>query len=324
MSPIENHLKVALSQAIAWIPILLIVLFIFLVPPVAIAIILAFFASPLVTILHSSTKIPLTLCTILIMMILALFLTAFLFFSVLGLVEFALIIKRHAASLTINHVFVKESVDFLEVKILEMSSTLLKQLLMLIQSLFQQMIHFFIFLLSFFFALRECGRNRFWFLNFFPTSMRTHVKKVFVTAGTLLSSFVYIEIRLLFLTFILLVICFFFLRFESPITMGFLISLVDSFPFLGIGVFIIPMAAYFYYRNDYLTGSVLVVVYIAVLLIRQFAESYLWASMFTLKPVYTFLIIASTIYAFGIIGVIFTPFLLFIASKIKNHALFTE
>ena len=120
----------------------------------------------------------------------------------------------------------------------------------------------FIFLVAYFFALRESGKNRFWFLVYFPVSMRASAKRIFTKSGELFGTFAFVEARLFLLTFIILSIGFSVLGFESPIGSAFLVSLADSLPLLGIGLFLIPMSAFFLYSNQLFIGVSLALLYI--------------------------------------------------------------
>ncbi len=126
---------------------------------------------------------------------------------------------------------------------------LLEYTVTIIQTVFQQLFSLFIFLVAYFFALRESGKNRFWFLVYFPVKIRKPAKRMFTKAGKLIGTFISVEARLFFLTFLILTIGFFFLTIQSPIGIAFLISLADSLPFLGIGFFLFPMAAFFLYTG---------------------------------------------------------------------------
>ena len=148
-------------------------------------------------------------------------------------------------------------------------------------------------------------------------------KKDVAEAGKLIGTFVFVEARLIFLTFIILTIGFALLHFGSPIGMAFLISLADSLPFLGIGIFLIPMTAFFlytgiicrdltyftlYFYNDYSANGRIVHVGIHI-------------SFKTNSCIFHHGLLRIFI---GLPGILLTPFLLFAAMKVKQHPLFTS
>lgn len=307
-----------------WFPVIFTLLIIFLFPPIAIAIIVAYFTAPLLLAVHQTTKLPFTIATLIVMLLLASISVAVVYIGLYGIVEAIPTIERHLAPFTNETNFVGKILTFLEVKVVEYGHALIEYAFAFLQTLFQQLMSLFIFLIGYFFALRESGKNRFWFLIYFPSKLRKQAKHTLMEASKLIGTFIYVEARLLFITFIILSIGFFFINFTTPIGIALLISFADSLPFLGIGVFLIPMITFFFYTGDFFTGISLVLIYICTMIIRQFAESYMWASTFELKPIHAFFIMACSVYLFGIIGILLTPFLLFAALKVKQHPLFNE
>jgi len=316
--------KTSSEKVLKWLPPLLILLIIFIVPPAAIAVILAYFTAPLLSAVKSVTKIPNTLATLIVMALMILITSSFIYIAMHGIIEIIPSVQRHLEPFTKNKDLTSKFLAFLEEKIVQYGHALLEYALTIIQTVFQHVFSFFIFLIAYFFALRESGKERFWFLVYFPVKMRKTTKKMLVEASKLIGTFISLEARLMFLTFIILAIGFSLLGFDSPIGMAFLIALVDSVPFLGIGIFIIPMAVFFLYINNLIIGIALISLYLFTLITRQFAESYMWASTFQLRPVHAFFIMASSVYLLGFVGILLTPFLLFAALKIKQHRLFTS
>ena len=320
----QNNQKIIKTMMIKWFPIILTIVVIITFPPVAIAVILAYFTSPLLNAVHSLTRLPLTISTILVICLLFFLTGTFVYVGISGIMELVPAVERHLSPFTSNTDIISKVLAFLEDKIVEYGHAILEYTLAIIQNLFQRLVSFFIFLIAYFFALRESGKNRFWFLVYFPVKMRKQAKSSLAEASKVIGTFVSVEARLIFLTFIILSIGFSILKFNSPFGIAFLISLVDGLPFLGIGIFLVPMIAFFIHSGNLYVGISLLLLYLFTITIRQFTESYMWASTFQLKPVHAFLIMASTIYLFGFAGILLSPFLLFAAYKIKQHPLFNE
>ena len=78
--------------------------------------------------------------------------------------------------------------------------------------------------------------------------------------------------QLFTLTFALLSIGFYFLQFDGFIAKAFLIAIADVLPFFGIGIFLIPLAIYFFIVGQPVVGSLIMALYIFVQLIRQLTE----------------------------------------------------
>ena len=67
-----------------------------------------------------------------------------------------------------------------------------------------------------------------------------------------------------------------------------------------------------------------ITLYIFILVSRQLAESKLWASTFHIRTIHTFFISASSILIFGVYGIFLSPFLLLLAVKLKERAIFDK
>ncbi|MEK5037916.1 AI-2E family transporter [Sporosarcina sp. FSL K6-3457] len=307
-----------------WLPVILTGILLFAVPPAAIAVIIAYFTAPILLSLRAIIKLPLTIATLFVMTLIVFLFSSFTFVALHGLIDTIPAVERHIAPFTKNTDIAGKLFTFLEEKVVQYGHAILEYTVGMISTIFQQLFSLFIFLVAYFFALRESGKNRFWFLVYFPTTIRQPAKKMFTKAGQLIGTFISVEIRLFFLTFIIITIGFFFLGFTSPIGTAFLISLADSLPFLGIGLFLLPMAAFFIYTNNLYVGIAIIFLYLFTMITRQMAESYMWASTFQLKPIHAFFITACSVYLFGLPGILLTPFLLFAALKAKQHPLFTS
>ncbi|GKV69583.1 hypothetical protein NCCP2716_20810 [Sporosarcina sp. NCCP-2716] len=315
--------KVFSQYVVPFLPALAAGVFLFAVPPAGIAIILAYFAAPLMRLFHDGFKIPRTLSTLLSMGVMIGAIAGLSFMVTQSLMDTLAAAERHLEPLTGSQDWSGVAISFLRDHVLTAGYALVEHAVSFSALLFQQVFTLFIFLVAFFFALRETGKDRFWFLVYFPKTMRCQAHRLFKKAGELAGQFFSIEVRLFCLTFLLLVIGFFALSFSSPVGTAFFIALSDSLPFLGIGLFLFPMILFYFYTGDLLYGSALLLLYCLALLSRQFGESYLWASAFRVQPVHAFLITASSFYLFGLPGILLTPFLMHIAMKVKGHPGFT-
>lgn len=324
MTSLKREKKLITAMFVRCFPILFTLVIFFLFPPVAIAIILAFLTSPLLNTVRAVTKLPLTLSTLVVIIFICLMSFSFFYIGLYGLIELIPSVEKHLASIHPNIDYMNRLISFLEESIVTYGQAILDYAFTMIQTIIQQFINLVIFFVAYFFALRESGKSRFWFLIYFPVRFRIQARRNLEKASELFSTFLFVEIKLIFITFLILALGFFILQFSFPLGLAFIISLVDSLPFLGIGLFLIPMIAFFLYTSDIWTGVFLTCIYIVVATTRQFAESYMWASAFQLKPIHTFIILACAVYTFGFIGVLLAPFLLFAAFRIKHHPSFNE
>ncbi|WOV88607.1 AI-2E family transporter [Sporosarcina oncorhynchi] len=306
-----------------WLPALLAIIFIYFVPPVGIAIIVAYFTAPILTALRTVSRLPLTIATIFVMLSIIFIASTFLFIALHGLMDTIPLVETQLAHYTKSTNSTGKIFVFLDEKFIEYGHALLEYAISFTTTLFQKIFSLFIFIVAYFFALRESGKNRFWFLIYFPASMKKPAKRIFTKSGELIGTFFFVEARLFLLTFIVLSIGFTILGFNSPIGSAFLVSLIDSLPLFGIGLFLIPMAIFYLYSKQLFVGISLILLYIFVITTRQMAESYMWASAFRVKPIHAFFITVCSFYLFGLPGILLTPFLLFAALKLKKHPSFT-
>ncbi|WP_153730646.1 AI-2E family transporter [Sporosarcina obsidiansis] len=306
-----------------WLPALFIALFVMLIPPIGFAIILAFFTAPLVNSFISLTKLPAFLATLIVMSILTLLLYAFLFFSINGLISVIWTVEDQLVLLI--EIIDSKGFDFYLAaeSFIQSSHDAMEGIISFFQKFFQQLFSIFMFIIAYFFSLRESAKNRFWFLVYFPKKFRPSAKRIFSKSSSLMGHFFSVQIRLFFITFIIMSVGFWLLDFESHFTKAFLISLVDSIPFLGIGLVFLPMIAFAFYIDNVQLAIGLLILYIVLLITRQMTESFLWASTFKLRTVHSFLITACAVYLFGVYGILFLPFFLFLALKVKEHSSFT-
>lgn len=181
-----------------------------------------------------------------------------------------------------------------------------------------------LFFLTVYFSLLESKKNRLWFFALVPKIYRTDWQRYFTKTMELFSYFFLVEFQLFVLTFLLLCGGFSFLQFDGAINKAFLIALADCIPFLGIGLFLVPAALYFFFIGNWLLATSLLVLYIFVQITRQLAESKLWAHTMQLRMAHTFLISAAAFLLFGIYGILLSPLLLFIAVKLKDQPIFAR
>ncbi|WP_301108469.1 AI-2E family transporter [Sporosarcina sp.] len=306
-----------------WLPAVLIVLFVLIIPPIGFAVILAFLTAPLVTSLISLTRLPAFLATLIIMVTIGILLYAFVFFSINGFISIIWTIEDQLALVLEMINFKGLQFDVAAEQIIQSSHEAMENVLAFFQKLFQHIFSLFMFLLAYFFALRESALNRFWFLVYFPQKFRPAAKRIFSKASRLMGHFFSVQIRLFIITFLLMSAGFWLLGFESHFTKAFLVSLFDSIPFLGIGLVFLPMIAFMLYVDNVQLTIGLLILYILLLIVRQMTESYLWAHTFKLRTVHSFIITACAVYLFGLYGILFLPFFLFLALKVKEHPAFT-
>lgn len=296
---------------------------IFYLLPLSGAIFFSYLIFPLVYFFHKKFHIPYFL-SILCVASFALTLIALLSFAVvqstLQLLPFLQNLITAFATQYESHPFF----PMLSEKFSTILDTFLTTILAMTKNIFNSLLDILLFLLTTFFALLESKKNRLWFFAFVPKSYRADWQRYFTKSMSLFSLFLLVELQLFALTFLLLCIGFTILQFDGAINKAFLIALADCIPFLGIGLFLVPAALYFFFIHEWLLALALFGLYIFVQITRQLAESKLWSHTMQLRMTYTFIISAGAFLLFGIYGILISPLLLFIAMKLKAHPIFAR
>ncbi|MGB5946461.1 AI-2E family transporter [Paenisporosarcina sp.] len=307
-----------------WLPVAIILILTWLIYPVTIAILLAYFLHPIVNKLHKATRLPRWITVLLfeISLLASLILGATL--VVKELFEIVYPLRFHLEELQVllktNRVNWQSVIEALSM----VSENILKKLTLFIQHLPAQFVETFVFLVALFFALQESLKSRTWFFIYIPTNTRKTIKPLFLKATDLFEKFTKVEIALFLMTFLQLCIGFYALKFSSPLGLAFLISFADALPFLGTGIILIPMAAFFVLTKQTTLGIIILLLYAFILLTRQLLESFLWANTMHIRAVHVFFISACSLLLFGVPGILLSPFFLLAAVHFSQHPWFTS
>ncbi|MCQ2451320.1 MAG: AI-2E family transporter [Clostridia bacterium] len=124
------------------------------------------------------------------------------------------------------------------------------------------------------------------------------------TARKLLSGY----IILFFLTFAELIVCFVILKIPYPVILAFVVSLVDLLPILGVGTVLIPWGIIALLTHKTFMGVALLVFYLIITFIRNFAEPHIIGKRFNINPLFTLTLVFAGLKLGGVVGVIVLPF----------------
>lgn len=293
-----------------------------IVSPLSIAIFCAYIVYPFVNFCNKKLKIPFTISVLLISLSFFYLIYILIHVTLQSCILLLPILQDTLVQLTNQQPANLLSTVFNEA--LSMADKLVQYVFQLIQQLFQYFFELIIFIMAFYFSLFESKRNRYWFFLYTPKLVRDEWKRYFSKAMDLFIRFLFVEVRLFLLTFILLSCGFILLKFEHAILKAFFISVSDALPFFGIGFVLVPLAIYYFFTGKTFLGVAIIVLYIFIQTIRQLTESYLWASTFHLRTVHSFVISAASVLVFGFYGIILSPFFLLLAVKLKEKSIFAR
>lgn len=295
----------------------------YFIPPIIFGLFFAYLLIPVFQFFKQQLRIPFFIVVIL--------LSIFLFSVIVSIVLLfihsflTLLPLLQSSLLSLEDTYIKHLLlPFIVEKLQTFLHDLLYLFVNLIKNSVQSLFEFFIFVITFYFALFESNKNRLWFFSYIPKAYRDSWSRYFQKGMDLLGSFIVVEMQLFTLTFTLLCIGFYFLNFDAFIIKAFIIAFADCLPFLGIGIFLIPVAAYYFIISNPLMGIAIIAIYFVVQMIRQLTESMLWSHTLHLRMIHTFLVSAASVLLFGFYGIILSPILLMVAIKLKQHAIFAK
>lgn len=128
-------------------------------------------------------------------------------------------------------------------------------------------------------------------------------RKLFSTTLSYLKAY----LILLFLTFGELLVVFLFLRVRFAITLALLIALLDALPVLGVGTVLIPWGALELLMGDWTRGVVLIVLWLAMTLFRQFIEPRIVGAKLGIHPLAALAAVWAGAKLLGLWGLFFAP-----------------
>lgn len=112
------------------------------------------------------------------------------------------------------------------------------------------------------------------------------------------------------ITFFELLVGFILLKIPNFLVLSFIVSLVDLLPVFGTGVVLLPWSVVDFLQSNYKQGFGLIILYLAIMVIRNFAEPKIIGKQININPIFTLLFIFIGLRVGGIIGMLFFPLLL--------------
>ncbi|WP_342598594.1 AI-2E family transporter [Psychrobacillus sp. FSL H8-0483] len=298
-----------------WVPIGIIILILFIAYPLSLAILCGYFLFPITNFFYNKIKMPIIFSVLLTEALILTGVLLFLFFIVQTLIDLIPLIHDHVVLLPIDQLQKHPIFLMFEGEFQELLNKLLNNLLINLTHLPSYFFEVFLFSIGLFFSLTESTKDRLWFLVYFPKKSRSFFQRALIKASVVVNKFLSVGLKLFLLTFLLLSIGFIVLGLHNPIKYAFLISLVDSIPFLGTGLILIPLSVYFFLMDEQIVGTIILLLYLFVQLTRHIVDSMLWSASMQIKAVHVFFLSAAAILLFGFIGILFSPFIYLFANK---------
>lgn len=109
---------------------------------------------------------------------------------------------------------------------------------------------------------------------------------------------------LAFITFIELLIGFFIIGIKNALIIAAVVALVDLLPLLGTGAVLLPWAVILFFNGSYFLGVELIILYLIITIIRNFAEPKILGSQIGIPPIINLVILFFGLKFFGFIGTV--------------------
>lgn len=126
------------------------------------------------------------------------------------------------------------------------------------------------------------------------------------------------QLKLLFITFVILYLGFNYLKVSFPFLIALGVSMLDLIPIIGIGLILIPWAIISYLLGNTFIAIGLSVLFIVTVVVRQILEPIIIGKSIGINPLYTLLITILGSMILGPIGIILAPVITIIMVAIFN------
>lgn len=108
------------------------------------------------------------------------------------------------------------------------------------------------------------------------------------------------------------------IRNPYALLLGLVIALLDALPVLGSGMILLPWSIVLFLRNDYISGAILLTVFVLCVILREFLEPKLLGKGIGIRPLYTLISMYLGIRIFGVVGFILGPIGLVIIKSLNE------
>ncbi|WP_353093284.1 AI-2E family transporter [Tissierella praeacuta] len=148
------------------------------------------------------------------------------------------------------------------------------------------------------------------------------LKRVIDDTGKGIKGYIKAQITLMFITFIILNIGLALINVPHPILISGGISILDVIPVLGAGIVMIPWSIISFIMGNKDLGLNLAILYVILVILRQFIEPKIVGKEIGVRPLYTFIATILGAMILGPIGIMLGPIIAVIINsimKIKNE-----
>ncbi|GAB3806742.1 sporulation integral membrane protein YtvI [Virgibacillus kimchii] len=144
-----------------------------------------------------------------------------------------------------------------------------------------------------------------------------HLKKA-------LSGFMRAQFIMIFITMVIIFAGLSILKVEHALTIALLAALIDLLPYIGTGIIFIPWSLYLFITGNYSLTISLTLLYMFIVILRQFLEPKILSSSIGLNPLAVVIALYISIQLWGVAGVIIAPILVVTGNALYQTGIFNK
>ena len=174
----------------------------------------------------------------------------------------------------------------------------------------------FTFVLSCYFASAELPRLRELLALRLPPEQLARWRQLSSSGKAVIAGWLRAQIKLMGVTFLVLLTGFFLLRIEFPFLFALGIALLDALPLLGTGIILLPWGLLSMISGDLKKGIGLIILYGIAALLRNVLEPKLLGDQVGISPLFSLLAIYGGYRLSGFWGMVLLPLMVMVAAEI--------
>lgn len=179
-------------------------------------------------------------------------------------------------------------------------------------------------LLATFFISKDWYKLVFIFRKWVPSIIVERTKDVMLSLKKAFVGFLFAQLTLISITCLIVLVGLLILRVDYPITIAFIIAIVDLLPYLGTGLIFIPWIFYSFFSGQLPLTIALSVLYGIVVIQRQIMEPKILSSSIGVDPLATLISLFVGYKLFGFLGLLLGPVILVLIQTLHKARVFRD
>lgn len=175
--------------------------------------------------------------------------------------------------------------------------------------------------ISLFFILKDWQQINAYFKKMVPSSFLLPIKQFTYYFKKAMVGFIKGQIIIASISAMIIFLSLVIFKIEHALTLALLSFFGDFIPYAGLGVIFIPWIIYCFLMSHYLLTIKLALLYIVLIIVRQFIEPKILASSIGISPLITLIVLFVSFSKWGFLGIVLSPLLLITISSAHHSGL---